>query len=384
MRGTTLTSPFSHYESFQPLRAADRTTIRTGLRRKSFIHFFKPCAMLNSLVRKHISEGRPTSIEHGLSQVGFGKSGGIDVAYRDIVKLLNEARREFVVKIFSAIRYLLVNCFDTAFFICPLGNGKRFFSIAINALCFDFFSGGQRGEILQTKINADTVQRLTNISSDNNINHDIQEPITMRIPRKIRAVFDFALWQNAAIEYAEYITKKNKGIASALQVSAFDWNPAKIFLSAIAKIWTFLLGAGLSILLAYGIDRSRMQTKFFTAPGRKFVQVKSSMPSPTEAQSIFLPVIAEIEYVIHGVRLLIKQAVQRFYSVTIDKNHFCRFRYSSMARRTNSAADNPVLSDSNFRAIFSCSGRYMFVRFMRTSYINLSWSAMYGSFQYTA
>lgn len=46
------------------------------------------------------------------------------------------------------------------------------------------------------------------------------------------------------------------------------------------------------------------------------------------------------------------------------RRYFCRFKYSSIARRMCSATDNPVFSASALRRSISCSGRKMFVRFI--------------------
>jgi hypothetical protein len=73
-------------DTFRP-RIGHGAAIGAGLGRKRFVHFFKPRAMLNSLVRQLSSEGRPASIKNGLRHTGLGKSGGIHVAYRNVIKL---------------------------------------------------------------------------------------------------------------------------------------------------------------------------------------------------------------------------------------------------------------------------------------------------------
>lgn len=87
--------------------------------------------MLNSLVRQLISEGRPTSIEYGFRHVGFGESGGIDVAYRNIVKLSHDAIRKFVVKVISAIGGFDLYRLDTPLLVSPLRHGQLIFCAAI-------------------------------------------------------------------------------------------------------------------------------------------------------------------------------------------------------------------------------------------------------------
>ena len=167
MQTTAITAfPFSYYESFKPFRATDRTAIRTGLRGKSFVHFLIPCAMLNSLVRQLMSEGRPTGIQNGFGHVGFCKRGGVDIANRNVIELCDEPRRKLMVKIIPAMRYLCVDRLDAALFMGALRHGQRLFCATIDALRFNFLTSGQRCEVFQTKVNADTTQRQTRANSD--------------------------------------------------------------------------------------------------------------------------------------------------------------------------------------------------------------------------
>ena len=53
---------------------------------------------------------------------------------------------------------------------------------------------------------------------------------------------------------------------------------------------------------------------------------------------------------------------------SVDKDHFCRFRYSASARRTCSDTERSVFCASSRRAAKSGSGRKKFARIMRTLY----------------
>src|SRR5476649_2257222 len=102
---TITTLPFSYSkacDTFRP-RTGQGAAIRAGLGGKSFVHFYEPCAMLNSLVRQFASEGRPAGIKNGLRHAGLGKSGGAHIAHRDVVELTHQTARQFMVKIVSAI-----------------------------------------------------------------------------------------------------------------------------------------------------------------------------------------------------------------------------------------------------------------------------------------
>ena len=100
---TLRTNPVSYSkacDTFRP-RIGQGAAIRADLGAKRFVHFFKPRAMLNSLVRQLSSEGRPARIHNGLRHAGLGESGGADVAHRDVIKLTHQLSAELVMKVVS-------------------------------------------------------------------------------------------------------------------------------------------------------------------------------------------------------------------------------------------------------------------------------------------
>ena len=78
--------------------------------------------MLNSLVCKLHSEGRPSRIKYRLCHGGFSESGGTNVTYRDVIKLTYDAGTEFVVKIVTAIRNLCLYCFRSSILVGALSD----------------------------------------------------------------------------------------------------------------------------------------------------------------------------------------------------------------------------------------------------------------------
>src|SRR5689334_24079197 len=99
MNSTAITAnPFSYSQTCDTSRPRVRqgAATRTGLGGKCFVHFFKPRAMLNSLVRQFITEGRPASIKYGLRHAGFGESCRVHVTHGDVIELTNDAVRELV------------------------------------------------------------------------------------------------------------------------------------------------------------------------------------------------------------------------------------------------------------------------------------------------
>jgi hypothetical protein len=355
-------------DTFRPLRWQGATR-RTGLGGKSFVHFFVPGPCRNRLIFEHASEGRPARIQYRLRHAGLGESCGIHIAYRDVVKLPDNAIRELMVEIVSAIRNLRMDCINASLLVGALRNGQRLFCAAIDALRFNLLTSGQRGEVLQAKVDADTAFRLARAGGiDRNINHDIKEPVAARILRKIGAVLDLPFGQGAAIEHPERVARKAESIAFALQVAPLDWNPSKRLLPAIAKIRALLLGSRFGVLLAHRIDGAGMQAKLLAAARGELVQVKAGQPWATKAKGVLLPIVTVIPDEVARSGLLVQQAIQRFHPVSVDENHFCFFKNSAIARRISSETGTSNFSDSVRSWASIGSGRNVFVRFIYTRY----------------
>lgn len=309
MHATTVTTlPLSYSkacDTFRP-RIGQSTAIRTGLGGKSFVNFFKPCAMLNSLVRQLISEGRPACIHNRLRHAGFGKSGGADISYRDVIKLPNDASREFVVKIISAILDLRMNRFDTSLLFASLRDRQSLFSTSVDVLCLDLLASGQRSEFLKAKIDANASLWLTGHRGiSRNVDHNIEEPIAARIARKVRAVLNFSIRQIARAEDPKHAPSKAEGIAYALNRSAFNRYPPKGFFAAVSQVGPLLLLPTLCVLLAHHVDRIREQAKLFTTADCQLIQIEAGQPLPPPFERIFLAVIAVIPDEINRPGLLV-------------------------------------------------------------------------------
>jgi hypothetical protein len=128
LTATFRTSPIPYSkvcDTFRP-RIGQCAAVRTDLGGKSFTHFFKPGAMLNSLVRKLISKGRPTGIQYGLRHIGLGEPSGIHVADGNVVKFSHNAMRQFVLKIISPIRHFRIDGLDASFFPARCATASAF------------------------------------------------------------------------------------------------------------------------------------------------------------------------------------------------------------------------------------------------------------------
>ena len=344
MYATTITaSPLSYSkacDTFRP-RIGQSAAIRAGLGGKTFVHFLEPRAMLNRLVRKFCSEGRPAGIENGLRHAGFGESGGIHIAHRDIVELSNDAVRELVVKVVSAVRYLRMDCFDATLLARTLSNGQRLLRTTVDTLRFNPLPGGEGGEVFQAKVDADAAYRLTGIRRRRiNVDDDIEEPVAPAIARKIRAVLDFAFWKRPAVEHSERVSGEPESVTFALQFASLDRHPPERPFATVSKIWPLLLGSGFRILLAYRVDRSGMQAQLLAAAGRQLIQIEPGQPRPPEAKGIFLPVAAVIPDKVTRAGLPVEQPGEGLHAVTIHKDHAVIIYSTSINRKATIASQS--------------------------------------------
>ena len=370
MYSTAITAyPFSYSKVCPTFRTAGgiAPTARANLGRESFADFFVPCAFSNGFVRKHCSEAGPGRIENGFGHPGFGQSCSVDVSYCDVIKLANDAIREFVQGIPARIGDLGVNRLHKPFFVGLLGFPKFFFEFSIMPLVGNFFASRQRGKVLQAKIDPNTRDRCSGRYLLN-IDYDIQIPVALTILTEICSIFDLAFRERSGVENTEGVAGKPERITVPMKVASFDRYPSKRLFAAPAKIGAVELFSGFRVLLANRVDGSRMDSKFVRRAGGEFVEIKSSRPFLVPFECLFLHVIAVVPDKIHCSGLAVKQSGERFDPVTIDENHFWRFSQSSTARRINSDTDNPRASDSFFSSAKSGSGKKKCVRFMHIFY----------------
>lgn len=110
-------------------------------------------------------------------------------------------------------------------------------------------------------------------------------------------------------------------ISRFADVSAFERHPAKRLLSPITEIGKLLLGPAFHVLLAYRVDGSGVQLKFFAAAGGELVQVETRKPAPIKSKCVLLPVVGVVPHERHRPRLFVQQASQRFHAVAVHQDH---------------------------------------------------------------
>ena len=247
-------------------RIGQCAAIRAGLGGKAFVHFHVLRAMPHGLVRQHLAKGRPACIKHRLRQAGLGESTGIDIANSDMVESASKLRRPVMQEVQTAPRRARLDGFDAAPLVGSLRYRQRRFSLTVEARRRNLFSLGRGSEILQAKIDTDTVVQWPD-RRFGNLDHNIEEPIAPTVLRKAGAILDLPFRKRARVKHTESITSKAKRIPFPMQVASFERNPAQGLSAAVTQIRPAVLGTPFGKLLAYGIDHTGAQLQFFAAAG---------------------------------------------------------------------------------------------------------------------
>ena len=112
-------------DTFRP-RIGHGAAIRTDLGSKALIDFLEPRAMLDSLVRQLMSEARPARIQDRLGHAGPGESGGGDITDRNVIELPDNAVRQLMQEVATAVRNLRVDRLEAPLLVGALRQRKRF------------------------------------------------------------------------------------------------------------------------------------------------------------------------------------------------------------------------------------------------------------------
>ena len=295
--------------------------IRAGLGGIALVDFLKPRAMLNSLVRKLTSEGRPTRIHYRLGQLGSGKPASRHIAYCNQIKLAHDAGAEFVQEISSSVRCPGLYRFDAPLLVGSLCLSQGAFSVPVQSGRSNLFTIGQNRKVLESKVDANAALDGS-CSHWGDFNANVEEPVSPAVLREVRTVLDAgALRQRSAFENLELTPVEVKARRGWLELAALQRNPAQVPFSSVAKIRALLLRSGFGVLFAHRIDRAGVNSQLFARTRGELVEVKATEPLASKAKRIFLPVVAIVEDKVHCPGLLVEQAVERFDPVSVHEQH---------------------------------------------------------------
>lgn len=316
--------PSSLIQTCLTFRPGNASAFVAGLGGKSLVHFLEYCAMLNSLVRKHIPEGRPTSIINGLRHVGLGESCCINVANSYVVKLPNDARRELMVKIAPGVRDFAMNFGGLPPLFRSLGNSQFFSKLKKMPWIVNFFSTGQRGEFLKAKIDSDTVRYISSRSFCY-FNNNVEIPVPTRILGKITSILNLPLWKLTGIKNPIRLSVKTERITCLPDVCCLDRNPSEGLLTPIAQVWPPLDVPTFCVLLTYSVNGMRVKPQLFTAACGEVTQLEPAKPLLPPFESVLLCVIAEVPDVVNRSGLLVQLTIKGFHAITISQDHIAKF-----------------------------------------------------------
>jgi len=301
-------------------RVGKASTTRTDLGRKPLIDFLILRAMLNSLVREHRTEARPRSIEHGLGHLGPSQSCGVDISNRDVVKLPHDAMRELVQEIPAGIRDVGVDASCQAFLARSLRLTQSFFQASIIVGILDLLARRESGKLFQSQINSNAALKRSGWRVGK-LDRDVQEPVSPSITTEVRSVPDLAFGQRAGMKHAERITPIPECLTVTLEVAAFQRNPCKGLLAAIAQVWPPVLPSRLDVLLTYCVYRPRVQSELLSASGGQDIEVEPTRPTLVPFKSVLLGLVAVVPNVVHRAALLVQQTAERLHSIAVNQNH---------------------------------------------------------------
>jgi len=313
--------PSALIQSRTTFRPGDHAAYVAGLGTPRLIHFLERRAIPNGLVREHVSKGAPSGIADGFSHCGFLQCGGVDIADRDVIELSDDARRELVQEVAPGIANARMDVCCLALLVGALGLCERLLKLAEVARVADHLAGAQGREVFQPQVDADATDWRAR-GGIGRLNDDIQEPVSTRIAREVRAVLDLHAGRKVTtLEYSEFSPMEVKSFWCFLHVAALDRHPSKGAFAAIAQIWASMLPSRSLVLCADSLNGAGVETKLFTAAGGQLVEVVSAGPLLSPFERVLLRVVAEIEDVIDGARLLVQQSGQAFNAVSIRENH---------------------------------------------------------------
>jgi len=323
-RSTVTAHPFSYSkarDTFRP-RIGQQATIRAGLGGKSFVYFQVPCAMPNGLVRKHVSEGRPASVQDGLGHIGLCQGRCVDITNHNQSEALRDCGGMLMVKIAPLIPNLYLDRCNPALLIRFLSDDQRSLRVAIDSLRFNSFAGRKRREVFQAKVNSNFGRCLGRGTHIIDFNTDIQKPATQGVAGEAAAVFNFPLGQFAAVKNAIHVAAESKAAFYRLNRRTGQRNPfERPFDASVTQEWLVFYLPTVDIFSADRFNRMAVQPEFRTGARGQSTKIECGQPGPAVSQRVFLPIVAKIPDEINRPRLAVQLASTGFNAVSVGQDH---------------------------------------------------------------
>ena len=89
-------------------------------------------------------------------------------------------------------------------------------------------------------------------------------------------------------------------------------------LRAIVAIHSTVLGPRVGVLLAHGVNSSRVQPQLFATPDRQPIEVKPTRPIFIPFKRVPLSIVAVVPHIVDRAALLVQHAMQGFHSIAVN------------------------------------------------------------------
>jgi hypothetical protein len=305
-------------DTFRP-RVRHGAATRTDLGGKTFVDLFEPSSARNRFVLEHISKRGPAGVEYRFGHVRLGQGCSVDIADCNVIELPDNPVRKLVVEVAPSGRDLRMDLSGLSPLSRPLGCRQLIGQLVQVPRICNLLAGRQCREVFQAEIDAHSLGRRPRVNIVD-FNGDVEEPVAARVAREVRAVFDFPARQVARIKDPEGVAGEAERVAFALEFPTLERHPSKRALAPIPKERPALLGPAFGVLLAHRVDSAGVQAELLAAARGELVEVKPCEPLPAPLERVLLPIVAIVPDEVHRAALLIKQAVQGLYAVSVNKD----------------------------------------------------------------
>lgn len=238
MNRTTLTTlPASYSKLSYAFRPRQASAGRADLGRVPFIAFNILTTAQSRFVGEHLPERRPTCVQNRFGQSGFSKFAGIDITYNNGAIGSRKARGRGMKKMFSSVRNLGMDSFDSLSVTGTLGIRKLFFVFAEKAWIADGAAVRKNSKRFEAEINP-YWRKIVAIMAFNCARY-IYIPSTSCVLRKA-AAFNVTCDAAARPETENALPINSYPVGDAYR-SRNEWEPSERLFTSIARALLYFI-----------------------------------------------------------------------------------------------------------------------------------------------
>jgi hypothetical protein len=341
-----ITSPLSHSQTFQPLRAAECQAHGTGLGTQPLVRQNVSCSPPHGgLVREHHAERGPTRVKDGLRHPRAGQRPAIHVTYANQSICAGDARGDHMQEVPPLRGDLPVYVSSQSLAPGPLRAGKLGRRLTDMARVADLLACRERGQRAEPEIDADLTNSGGQIGS--HLAHKIKEPSSCRILAETAR--PDVLWHCTGQPDLILPSEESDYVTLDLQRSiALEWNPAKRPPRAATNTPTRLMPSLVPAdgeLLAHRLHGVAVQSKLLGASRCQVDQIEAGWPTAVQPTAIVLDaatVIPDLVYRYrHAIEILTSGRV--FHAVSECQQHTFMLRSGTAGGKRHRAQARPAI-----------------------------------------